>query len=247
MPHSRQLMVCPFRREHDRFTGGNADVEHCLILDAGVVRLARQRRRTLGGAKPAPIVVGLATGGAMGHRAVLAFVAWTTCAAAIGCATPNRVTYSAINVPPRPLVRRAAADVEVVVGNPPGRSHVDVGLFEIGEGSTDDGAGLSTESMIATLRLHAALRGCDAVQVLGVAYREEYKPRYARHVVTAVCKMYNDEQAQRAAGQARTAPPAPLADEGKSCTPPIETDPAPYPSCREPLVCSNKVCASPYR
>jgi len=197
------------------------------------------------------------------RRLVLNLVAWTTCAvAAIGCATPSRVTYSAINVPPRPLVRRTPANVDVVAGKAPERSHVDVGLFEVNQGTNEDGSRVSTEAMIATLRLHAGLRGCDAVQVLGVEFAVQHPRRRSKAVVTAVCKMYNDEQAQQAAAnQANSTPPTPLAGEGQPCT--LATDPAGrpwvpggrppgpdptrYPDCPDPLVCSNNVCASPYR
>ncbi len=144
------------------------------------------------------------------RRLVLNLVAWMTGAAAIGCAGPSAVTYSAINVPPRPLVPRAAADVEVVVGQPPARSHVDVGLFEVSQGTDEDGVGVSTGAMIATLREHAGLRGCDAVQVLSLEFPVEPPGHHSHRQVTAVCKVYSGDPAQQAAGQVRRAPPSPL-------------------------------------
>ena len=88
----------------------------------------------------------------------------------LGCAAPNAVVYSPVNTPPRAFVRRTPASVDMFVGKPPTRPHVDVGMFEVYQGRQNDGAGLSTEEMFVTLRLHAALRGCDAVQVMGVEF-----------------------------------------------------------------------------
>src|SRR4051812_21932826 len=99
----------------------------------------------------------------IGRAGLAGVMALTLCLAGPGCAgVPHAVTYAAINPPPRPFVRRAAADVDVTVGKPPARAHVDVGLFEVYQGSNDDSTRPPTEGMIATLRLHAALRGCDA-------------------------------------------------------------------------------------
>jgi hypothetical protein len=168
-------------------------------------------------------------------------------AAAAGCATTSPVIYASIIAPPRPFVRRAPADVDVFVGKPPARPSVDVGLFEIYQALNDDGTLKSTEAMIAMLRVHAALRGCDAVQLLGIE-------RGTWCVVRGVCEMYNDEQARLGANQPRaTAPPEPLPGEGKACLPEamqagssLTPESTAFPPCPEPLVCSKKVCASPY-
>ena len=103
----------------------------------------------------------------------------------LGCATPNAVVYSPVNTPPRGFVRRAPASVDVFVGKLRTGPHVDVGMFEVYQGRKNDSSGLSTEDMFATLRLHAALRGCDAVQVMGV----ELAGREERRVVRGVCEM----------------------------------------------------------
>jgi hypothetical protein len=114
--------------------------------------------------------------------------------------------------------------------------------------------------MLRTLRLHAALRGCDALQVLGV---ELAGRRYMR-VVRGVCEMYTDPQALEVdkhlipellpgEGQAcsmpadRTTPLANCSDRGPGLTcgaPPADS--ATPPDCADPLVCLNSVCASPY-
>lgn len=155
---------------------------------------------------------------------------------AIGCATPNQVVYSAVNQPPRPFQRRTADVVEVFIGRPPNRPHLEVGVFEVYQGQKDDGAGRSTEEMIQTLRVHSALRGCDAVQILNI----ELAGRYAYRVVRGVCEIYTDDQAVHAAA----AVPAPaLPGEGHPCS----LDPeSVIVSCADPLVCEKKRCVSPY-
>ncbi len=183
----------------------------------------------------------------------------TTCAV-LGCATPNAVVYSAVNGPPRAFARRAPASVDVFVGKPPTRPHVDVGLFEVYQGRGDDDTGRSTEDMLGTLRLHAALRGCDALQVLGV----ELAGRHESRVVRGVCEMYTDPQAIEAD---KSLKPERLPGEGQSCAvvgagyePTLGSSNAPGsgnasvtgPSyerggCPDPLVCVASVCASPYR
>lgn len=141
----------------------------------------------------------------------------TTCAV-LGCAAPNTVVYSAVNAPPRAFARRTSASVDVFVGRPPIRPCVDVGLFEVAQGRDDDGTGHSTEDMLGTLRLHAALRGCDALQVLGVesphttgsgGHRNTYGT-----VVQGVCEMYTDPQAIEADKSLKTER---LPGEGKPC------------------------------
>jgi hypothetical protein len=116
-------------------------------------------------------------------------------AGAGGCAGAASVSYSAINAPPRPVVQRAPADVDVFVGKPPVRPAVDVGIFEIGAGSGLDGAGKTIEGLVAALRQQAALRGCDAVQV--VAFEREDG---GFRVVRGVCEVYTDERAPQAVG-----------------------------------------------
>jgi hypothetical protein len=164
-------------------------------------------------------------------------------ATAIGCATdrPNTVVYSAVNQPPRPFVRRAPESVDVFVGRAPARPHLDVGLFEVYQGMNADGTLRSTEDMLASARLHAGLRGCDAVSIMNV----ELTGAYGRwRVVRGVCAMYTDEQAQ-----ANPTPPAPLPGEGQTC----HTQYSPYGTsgpyldqCPVPLLCEAKHCVSPY-
>ena len=171
--------------------------------------------------------------------------------AILGCATPNAVVYSPVNAPPRAFVRRTPASVDMFVGKPPTRPHVDVGMFEVYQGRMNDGTGLSTEEMFATLRLHAALRGCDAVQVMGVelAGRREWR------VVRGVCEMYTDPEAIEADKTLRAER---IPGEGKPCTPvpantalPPSTSAAPSDAltgCVYPLACAGSgVCVSPYR
>ena len=200
----------------------------------------------------------------------------TMLAGALGCATPNSVVYSAVNAPPRAFVRRSLASVDVFVGKPPVRPYVDVGMFEVYQGQYDDGSGQSTEDMLRTLRLHAALRGCDALQVMGV----ELAGKTYMRVVRGVCEMYTDPQAQ-AAG--KHLPPAErLPTEGQPCVVALPSCPdlgygqpcaaaaapvdprascfdrgpgqacaapgaGPTVTCSDPLVCQNNVCASPYQ
>jgi hypothetical protein len=179
-------------------------------------------------------------------RTRIVVAGWMLGAPLLGCATPNSVTYAAINAPPRAFVRRTPETVDVFVGKPPTRPHVDVGMFEVYQGRDAQGVGRSTEAMFGTLRAHAALRGCDAGQVLGV----ELAARSYGRIVRGVCEIYTDEQAARDASQ-RPAPP-PLQGEGAQCTPPQPTlgdEPIRAATgCPEPLSCSPKgVCASPYR
>jgi len=175
----------------------------------------------------------------------------TACATILGCATPNGVVYSPVNAPPRAFVRRTSASVDVFLSKPPTRPHVDVGMFEVYQGRNDDGTGHSTEDMLTTVRLHAALRGCDAVQVMGV----ELAGREESRVVRGVCEMYTDPEAKEAA---KTLTPERLPGEGRACAVvqadtvlPPSTSVAPSDAltgCLYPLVCSAKgVCTSPYR
>lgn len=162
----------------------------------------------------------------------------TTCATVLGCAAPNVVVYSAVNVPPRAFVRRTPDKVDVFVAKPPIRPYVDVGMFEVYQGRDDDGTGHSTEDMFRTLRLHAALRGCDALQILGV----ELAGRTYLRVVRGVCELYTDLQALETA---KALPPQRLPREGGPCV--VAVGPTnPPPNCPDPLVCSNNVCTSPY-
>jgi hypothetical protein len=169
----------------------------------------------------------------------------TTLAGMLGCATPNAVVYSVVNAPPRAFARRSTAGVDVFVGKPPVRPYVDVGMFEVYQGRDDDGTGHSTEDMLRTLRLHAALRGCDALQILGVelAGRERWR------IVRGVCEMYTDPQALEAD---KRLTPEPLPGEGQACATMVSVagptgGPTSVPgACPDPLVCLNSVCASPY-
>ena len=198
----------------------------------------------------------------------------TTCATVLGCAVPNTVVYSAVNAPPRAFVRRTPASVDVFVGRPPIRPCIDVGLFEVAQGRDDDGTWHSTENMLATLRLHAALRGCDALQVMGVESAHTvtaggHSKTYGG-VVQGVCEMYTDSQALEADNNLKTER---LPGEGQSCgmIPRVSnapgglgarSEPVLGPSntsapasastgesgdCPYPLVCAANVCVSPYR
>jgi hypothetical protein len=159
----------------------------------------------------------------------------------VGCATADGVAYTPVNESPRVLEPRTAESVDVYFDKSPTREHVDVGVFEIYEGQMDDGTGHSTGEMFQTLRLHGSLRGCDALRVLGIELAGHYRTR----VVRAVCEIYNDEEAVRAAATLRR--PAPLPGEGKACGGDSDRGPIISPGCIEPLVCANRVCASPYR
>jgi hypothetical protein len=174
----------------------------------------------------------------MGRAIVLGVMGLTMCASVLGCATPNTAVYAVVNSPPRAFARRGAASVDVFIGKPPIRPTVDVGLFEVYQGQEDSGSGQSTEEMLHTIRLHAALRGCDALQILGV---EQAGAAYGR-IVRGVCEMYTDPQAQQAD---KSLSPERLPGEGQSCAP--GSGSTPTPSCTDPLVCSNNVCASPYQ
>lgn len=199
---------------------------------------------------------------AVNRTAMLRVMLLTAGVTLLGCATPNGVVYSQVNAPPRAFVRRTSASVDVLLSKPPTRPHVDVGMFEVYEGRNDDGTGLSTENMLTTLRLHAALRGCDAVQVMGVELAGKEESR----VVRGVCEMYTDPEAIEAA---KSLTPERLVGEGKSCfmegdavigprdwpaqprTSALSGNPAPpsdaVSTCPYPLVCSAKgVCTSPY-
>src|SRR5450631_2617492 len=169
----------------------------------------------------------------------LAVMCLTTFAGVFGCAAPNVVVYSAVNAPPRAFARRSPASVDVFVGKPPIRPYVDLGMFEVYQGQDDRGTRHSTEDMLRTLRLHAALRGCDALQVMGVELAGKYQTR----VVRGVCEMYTDPQAIDAD---KHLTPERLPGEGHPC--PVTPGPSGVTvSCPDPLICVADVCASPYR
>ena len=159
----------------------------------------------------------------------------------VGCATADSVVYTSVNESPRALQRRPAESVEVYFDKPLTRAHVDVGVFEIYQGQTDHGTGHSTGEMFQTLRLHGSLRGCDALRLLGIELAGTHRNR----VVRAVCEIYEDEEAVRAAATLRR--PAPLPGEGKPCGRDSDRSPMITPRCIEPLICENRVCASPYK
>jgi hypothetical protein len=132
--------------------------------------------------------------------------------------------------------------VDVTVGKPPARPSVDIGMFEVSQGMNDDGSGRSTASMIRTLREHAALRGCDAVQVMDV----DSVGRNGCRVVRGVCEMYTDAEARQTTTPVGAAPPGRLPGEGQACIVGSGGSIAP-PPCPYPLVCANSRCASPYQ
>jgi hypothetical protein len=94
------------------------------------------------------------------------------------------------------------------------------------------------------MRVHAALRGCDALEVLGI---ETVGHRTSRRMITGVCEMYTDDQARQDASRAPIAPAPPLPGEGKACFDDADTQTGHPPPCPDPLICSKNVCASPYR
>jgi hypothetical protein len=173
----------------------------------------------------------------MGRPRFLAVIGLTVGASLAGCAAEPVVVYSVVNQPPRAFVRRAPADVDVVLGKSPLRAHLDVGLFEVYQGQRPDGQSQTTQDMLDELREHAALRGCDAVQVLGVELFGKMNVR----VVRGACEMYIDEASLRAAAK-----PAPaLPGEGQRC--PIEVGPhGDVVRCPRLLVCRADLCVSPY-
>ena len=131
------------------------------------------------------------------------------------------------------MQRRPAESVEVYLGKPPGRPHEEVGLFYVYQGLHDNLTGISTEELFQTLRVHAALRGCDAVQLLGTEFVR------ARQLMKAACDIYVDDEGRKAAAALR--PPPPLPREGTECAK-LDTQP-----CPEPLICETLRCVSPYR
>jgi hypothetical protein len=84
---------------------------------------------------------------------------WLSSTCLFGCST--FVTATLINPPPRPLVPRDPASVEVLASDAPMEPHVDVALLEVEqqEGLNRQG----TDYMIQRLREKAAELGCDAV------------------------------------------------------------------------------------
>jgi len=167
----------------------------------------------------------------------------TIALAAIGCASVDNVVYTPVNESPRVLRTRIEESVDVFVGRPPTRPHVDVGIFEVYQGTTDSGSGHSTEEMLQTIRLHGALRGCDAIQILSV----EVEGRYQNRVLRGVCETYTDERSARDATALR--PHAPLPGEGQYCGDyTLSTrNPPETAQCFAPLVCESHVCTHPYK
>jgi hypothetical protein len=158
-----------------------------------------------------------------------------------GCATPNNVVYTPVKASLDLRARREPELVDIYLGKPPSRPHVEAGLFEVYQGTDADNSGRSTEDMFQTLRMHAGLRGCDAIQMLGV----ELAGRYYLRVIRAVCDIYVDD-----AGRQLTRalpPPARLPGEGDPCEPPMPTNDNIARSCQNPWICENYRCVSPYR
>lgn len=149
----------------------------------------------------------------------------------VACATPDHVSFTRVNSPPRPLNRRATESVEVYLASTPTRPHTSIGLFEVSQG-TDGVTPHSTAHMLASLRAHAALRDCDAIVVLGVnAISHEH---HAHKRIQASCMIFTDDDALKAATQR---PQSLLDGEGSACG---------AQSCNPPLSCRRGVCASPY-
>jgi hypothetical protein len=175
----------------------------------------------------------------MTAKTLVAVTNVTVVAVMAGCATANRIEYTPVNPAPRSLKRRPLESVGVFVGAPPDRPHVDVGVFEVYQGDTASGAGRSTSEMLETVKKNSALLGCDAIHVFGidvVGHRHGNSTR----VVRAVCEVYTDDEARRAA-ETRPALPA-LPGEGGGCN-----TGGGVALCPEPLVCDNQVCVTPYR
>jgi hypothetical protein len=154
-----------------------------------------------------------------------------------GCGSyvrPSGAAYSAVIQPPRPFVRRSPAEVDVVIGRSLLRPYIDVGFFRVYRG-----LGRSTEDLLAYLSVHAALGGCDAVQVLDLGPVEVGK--YRRHLFSGSCTLYTDEAGQRATHT----PPPPLPREGQPCL--TGVGPARAGDCPTPLYCRETRCVSPYQ
>jgi hypothetical protein len=173
------------------------------------------------------------------YRAGAAMLAGVACAAALGCAAPNRVTYlAAASTPPRAFRRHAPEQVDVFLGAAPPRPHVDVGTFETYQGRRADGNPRPTDDVLWTLRLHAALRGCDALQIVGIDSRR----RYHSGTLRGVCALYTDAVPPIAVAS----PAARLSGEGDACLTPGRPVGHARLSCPDPLVCRDGICASPY-
>lgn len=151
----------------------------------------------------------------------------------LGCfaAMPAVTSYAPLRTPPRAFQRRALESVDVLVGEPAARPHVVVGLFEA------NAYAASVEVGVQQLRLHGALRGCDAVQLLGM----ETTGRHGdRQVTRGACVMYTESTASPAATV-----PAQLPGEGAECAATGSLlGPGP---CDDPWVCDGSVCVSPYQ
>jgi hypothetical protein len=128
--------------------------------------------------------------------------------------------------------------VGVFVGAPPDRPHVNVGVFEVYQGHTESGARRSTSEMLETVKVNSALLGCDAIHVLGIELVGW--GRHETRVVRAVCEVYTDDEARRAAESLPALPALP--GEGGGCN----TGGGVVP-CVEPLVCENQICVAPDR
>jgi hypothetical protein len=167
----------------------------------------------------------------------------------------NGAAYSALNPPPRPFVRRTQAEVDVFFRKSPLRPHIDVGRFEVAYRGTEvvrDGVNETTADMLTTLRVNAALRGCDAVEVHDLVEGAPGPcptpptPRFrgcasVRYVMTGICAMYTDEAAQRT----NHMPAPPLPGEGQSCLTGVGL--ASVGHCPIPFVCRKNRCVSPYQ
>ena len=118
--------------------------------------------------------------------------------------------------------------------------------------------------MMDTMRISAALRGCDAIYMTG----PQPATRQMHRTLTAVCVVYAASGRRHVAAHA----PAPIPSEGAVCgphaeisqpPPPPRVDSSPAPAavpvtvmsdhefgrgCRAPLVCSRELrCVSPFQ
>ena len=138
------------------------------------------------GQRTTDFVTAVGRQGCLRRPASLGF--WLLPLTLFGCST--FVTATPIHSPPRPLVPRNPASVQVLASTPPAEPHVDVALLQVEQQEGLDRQG--TDYMIQRLREKAAELGCDAVYIKATSEHDGQNSYLApdAHELLATCIVF---------------------------------------------------------
>lgn len=134
----------------------------------------------------------------------------------------TKVTFTPTNEPPQQMAPKAAAAVEVFMGQQPGQPYLEVGYFEAQQQSVYSSG--SSKKILDKLRERAGKMGCDGIIVLGTADRVvgDNTGTATLKGYRASCFVYTADAAPPASSTevtaATAAPPAPPA-QAQACVP----------------------------